>query len=261
MTARYIPELDDAANRRHRNRGATRAGPSDDELTAYHESGHGVGTAVAQGKVPVEMWIGERGGGGCLARHPSKGSEWEPNADGGKKVMAAVTNGLKPSAAARKTFRPSLIALLCGEIAQRKRADGDRSDDYYRVGSSDDRAKLCSVLGSITANEAEFNKELHEITVEARHIVNKHWDVIEELAHDLLEFRRLDERAIRAIVGDLCPIKEEVRPASRNVDDDVLHYRTDGIVLAGGERLLTREIPAGYRAEARNGFLVFVPEV
>jgi hypothetical protein len=206
------------------------AGPSDGWLTVLHESGHALGHVIAQGKVPVEMAYEPGRGGACLAMHPDKGSTWEPNADGGKRVLAAVTNGLKPSAHARRTFKPSLIALLCGEVAQRK-AGWDRSDEYHRNCCSDDRDKLVRVLGAITENQADFDEMLHDIATEARHIIDRHWDVIEELAHDLMEFKRLDERAIKHICGDLCPIKEEVekeesqRSVFRDVDDDVLQSR------------------------------------
>jgi hypothetical protein len=84
--------------------------------------------------------------------------------------MAAVTNGLKPNASARRTFKPSLVALLCGEVAQRK-AGPDRSDAYHASCARDDRDKLVRVLGAITENQAAFDKMLHEIFTEARHIV------------------------------------------------------------------------------------------
>jgi hypothetical protein len=74
-------------------------GPSNDWLTAVHESGHVIGS-LAQGIPVVEVGMDNRGGGYCLNARP-KDSTRKPNADDWKKVLARVTDGLKPSAAAR----------------------------------------------------------------------------------------------------------------------------------------------------------------
>jgi hypothetical protein len=52
-----------------------------------------------------------KGNGGCLNARP-KDTTWKPNTDDGKKVLAAVTDGLKPSAAARRTFGFGILIVL-----------------------------------------------------------------------------------------------------------------------------------------------------
>jgi hypothetical protein len=46
--------------------------------------------------------------------------------------LARVTDGLNPSAAARRILFKPLVMTLCGEVAQR-RAGWDRSDEYHRT--------------------------------------------------------------------------------------------------------------------------------
>jgi hypothetical protein len=110
-----------------------------------------------------------------------------------------------PSAAARRIFFKPLVMTLCGEVAQR-RAGWDRSDEYHRVRCRNDRMQWLSVLDAITETRAEGIAMMREMISEARRIIDVHWDVLEELARELLQYRRLDEHEIKQIVGDLSPV-------------------------------------------------------
>jgi hypothetical protein len=96
---------------------------------------------------------------------------------------------------------------LCGEIAQR-RVGWDRSDEYHRVKCSNDRMQWMSVLDAITETSADGVAMMCEMISEAHRIIDAHWDVLEELARELLQYRKLDEHEINQIVGDLSPVEQ-----------------------------------------------------
>jgi hypothetical protein len=152
------------------------------------------------------------GNGGCLNARP-KDATWKPNVDDGKKVLARVTDGLKPSAAARRIFFKPLVMTLCGEVAQR-RAGWDRSDEYHRVRCGNDRKQWLSVLDAITETRADGVAMMREMISEAHRIIDAHWDVLEELARGLLQYRKLDEHEIKQIVGDLSPVFNRLLPTT-----------------------------------------------
>jgi hypothetical protein len=118
-----------------------------------------------------------------------------------------MTDGLKPSAAARRIFFKPLVMTLCGEVAQR-RAGWDRSDEYHRVRCRNDRKQWLSVLDAITETRADGVAMMREMISEAHRIIDAHWDVLEELARELLQYRKLDEHEIKQIVGDLSPVEQ-----------------------------------------------------
>jgi hypothetical protein len=192
---------------RHDNHRVSRrgCGPSDSWLTAVHEAGHAIG-ALSQNIPVIALWMDNRGGGYCLNARP-KDSKSKPNADDGKKMLARVTDGLKPSAAARRIFFKPLVMTLCGEVAQR-RAGWDRSDEYHRVRCRNDRKQWLSVLDVITETRADGVAMMREMTSEAHRIIDAHWELLEELARELLQYRKLDEHEIKQIVGDLSPVEQ-----------------------------------------------------
>jgi hypothetical protein len=154
------------------------------------------------------------GNGGCLNARP-KDATWKPNVDDGKKVLARVTDGLKPSAAARRIFFKPLVMPLCGEVAQR-RAGWDRSDEYHRVRCGNDRKQWLSVLDAITETRADGVAMMREMISEAHRIIDAHWELLEELARELLQYRKLDEHEIKQIVGDLSRLSSRwIVPVSR----------------------------------------------
>jgi hypothetical protein len=190
-------------------------GPSDSWLTAVHEVGHAIG-ALSQNIPVVALWMDDKGNGSCLNARP-KDSTRKPNADDWKKVLARVIDGLKPSAAARRIFFKPLVMTLCGEVAQR-RAGWDRPDEYHRVKCSNDRKQWMSVLDAITETRADGVAMMREMISEAHRIVDAHWDVLEGLARELLQYRKLEEHEIKQIVGDLSPVKSPGRSSFSRVD-------------------------------------------
>jgi hypothetical protein len=116
-------------------------------------------------------------------------------------------HGLKPSAAARRIFFKPSVMTLCGEVAQR-RVGWDRSDEYHRVRCRNDRKQWLSVLDAITETRADGVAMMREMISEAHRIINAHWDVLEELARALLQYRKLDEHEIKQIVGDRSPVEQ-----------------------------------------------------
>jgi hypothetical protein len=64
------------------------------------------------------------------------------------------------------------------------------------------------VLDAITETRADGVAMMREMISEAHRIINAHWDVLEELARELLQYRKLDEHEIKQIVGDLSPVEQ-----------------------------------------------------
>jgi ATP-dependent Zn protease len=89
---------------------------------------------------------------------------------------------------------------LCGEVAQR-RAGWDRSEEYHRVRCGNDRKQWLSVLDAITETRADGVAMMREMISEAHRIIDAHWELLEELARELLQYRKLDEHEIKQIVG------------------------------------------------------------
>jgi hypothetical protein len=147
--------------------------------------------------------------------------------------LARVTDGLKPSAAARRIFFKPLVMTLCGEVAQR-RAGWDRSDEYHRVRCRNDRKQWLSVLDVITETRADGVAMMREMTSEAHRIIDAHWELLEELARELLQYRKLDEHEIKQIVGDLSPVEQS--------PDRSRFSRVDGyLVTATSKPIRSRE--------------------
>jgi hypothetical protein len=64
------------------------------------------------------------------------------------------------------------------------------------------------VLDAITETRADGVAMMREMISEAHRIIDAHWDVLEELARELLQYRKLDEHEIKQIVGDLSPVEQ-----------------------------------------------------
>ena len=60
-----------------------------------------------------------------------------------------------------------------------------------------------SVLDAITQTRADGVAMMREMISEAHRIIDAQWDVLEELARELLQYRKLDEHEIKQIVGDM----------------------------------------------------------
>jgi hypothetical protein len=99
---------------------------------------------------------------------------------------------------------------LCGEAAQR-RAGWDRSDEYHRIRCGNDRKQWMSVLDAITEMRAGG---MREMISEAHRIIDPHWELLEELARELLQYRKLEEHEIKQIVGDLSPVEQSADRSS-----------------------------------------------
>ena len=66
-----------------------------------------------------------------------------------------------------------------------------------------------SVLDAITQEtRADGVAMMREMISEAHRIIDAQWDVLEELARELLQCRKLDEHEIKQIVGDLDPVEQ-----------------------------------------------------
>jgi hypothetical protein len=106
---------------------------------------------------------------------------------------------------------------LCGEVAQRT-AGWDRSDEYHRTRCSNDRKQWMLVLDAITETRADGVAMMREMISEAYRIIDAHWDVLEGLARELLQYRKLEKHEIKQIVGDLSPVESSGRSSFSRVD-------------------------------------------
>ena len=64
------------------------------------------------------------------------------------------------------------------------------------------------MLDAITETRADGVAMMREMISEAHRIIDAHWELLEELARELLQYRKLDEHEIKQIVGDLNPVEQ-----------------------------------------------------
>jgi hypothetical protein len=92
------------------------------------------------------------------------------------------------------------------------------------------------VLDAITETRADGVAMMREMISEAHRIIDAHWELLEELARELLQYRKLDEHEIKQIVGDLSPAlpatAAQLQPVDRSPAVAELQRRTDGWLVA-----------------------------
>lgn len=152
----------------------------DERLVAYHEAGHAVAAFYLGLRVREVSIVPDADALGHVSWKPMPPS-FRPDAEVSPRV--------------RDRIEREAIATLAGPWAEEK-AGGD---DAWRTSGSDLDDSV-ALLQYLCASDDELQAYLHLVSIRARNLVERLWDSIDALAHQLLAKRRLSGEEVRRLM-------------------------------------------------------------
>jgi ATP-dependent Zn protease len=151
---------------------------SRDVATAYHEAGHAI-VAWHEKMVVHKITI--------IPDGETHGKVTHSN------VLKSIHLDFNRSRRARQRAERSIRVALAGTIAQRRY----KPKSWRRDHSGDDHAKAADLAMAISVSDIEANDLLSLLDSQTTHIINRHWNLIDALAKEILRRRKMNSKEIK----------------------------------------------------------------